>query len=178
MHALRERQHGGAAVRNVFLIDCEARGASPVNGTLTEFGAVHYATMQTFHGRIYESSPDPDNPAISVVGKKINSETVVAYLFRDWLLSCSEGRCILVSDNPAYDFMWIAGLFDRAEIANPFGHSGRRISDFRAGMHKDWGRTQDWKRLRQTKHDHNPVNDALGNAEALRQILQKLENTS
>jgi hypothetical protein len=24
-----------------------------------------------------------------------------------------------------------------------------------------------WKHLRKTKHDHNPVNDAIGNAEAI-----------
>jgi hypothetical protein len=32
------------------------------------------------------------------------------------------GRAVLVSDNPAYDFMWLAGMFDRAGLENPFGH--------------------------------------------------------
>jgi hypothetical protein len=31
-------------------VDCEARGTSPVHGVLTEFGAVHYDTRDTFHG--------------------------------------------------------------------------------------------------------------------------------
>jgi hypothetical protein len=29
-----------------------------------------------------------------------------------------------------------------------------------------------WKHLRKTIHDHNPVNDAIGNAEALLQMKQ------
>lgn len=54
---------------------------------------------------------------------------------------------------------------------NPFGHSGRRIADFYAGLVGDFRSTQKWKRLRQTKHDHHPVHDALGNAEALLRLL-------
>lgn len=36
---------------------------------------------------------------------------------------------------------------------------------------RDFRSTQKWKRLRRTRHDHNPVHDALGNAEALIRIL-------
>ncbi len=48
------------------------------------------------------------------------------------------GVLVFVSDNPAYDWQWIAGMFDRAGLDNPFGHSGRRISDFWAGLNGDW----------------------------------------
>ena len=35
-------------------------------------------------------------------------------------------------------------------------------------MVKDAGKNGEWKRkLRKTKHTHNPVDDAMGNAEAL-----------
>lgn len=54
---------------------------------------------------------------------------------------------------------------------NPFGHSGRRIADFYAGLVGDFRSTQKWKGLRRTKHDHHPVHDALGNAEALIRIF-------
>jgi hypothetical protein len=46
-----------------------------------------------------------------------------------------------------------------------------RIADFYAGLVGDFRSTQKWKRLRQAKHDHHPVHDALGNAEALIQIF-------
>jgi hypothetical protein len=154
-------------------VDCEARGTSPVNGTLTEFGAVHYDTRETFHGRLFEATPDPANPAVSIVGARLATDLEVAVGFTAWLREhVGDGRAVLVSDNPAYDFMWVAGMFDRAGLDNPFGHSGRRISDFWAGLNRDWSDTQSWKRLRRTAHDHNPVHDALGNVEAFEEMLR------
>ena len=56
---------------------------------------------------------------------------------------------------------------------NPFGHSGRRISDYYAGLMGDFRQTQGWKHYRVTPHDHNPVNDAMGNVEAF-ETVQRL----
>ena len=154
-------------------VDCEARGISPVNGVLAEFGAVHYDTRETFYGRLFEASPDPANPAIPIVGERLASDAEVAGKFVAWLDGHLGGkRPVFVSDNPAYDWQWIAGMFDRAGIDNPFGHSGRRISDFWAGLNRDWSETQGWKRFRKTVHDHNPVNDAMGNVEAFDEIMR------
>ena len=159
---------------NLIFVDCEARGTSPVNGRMTEFGAVHYGTSQTFHGILEEASPDPGNPAVpKLTGKRVATDREVAEKLAAWLKqTCQGARPVFVSDNPAYDWQWIAGMFDRAGMDNPFGHSGRRISDFWAGLNRDWLNTQDWKRYRVTRHDHNPVHDALGNVEAFREILK------
>ena len=158
-------------------VDCEARGTSPVTGIMTEFGAVHYDTRASFHGRLYEGTPDPENPAVPVVGAPLQTDLEVATDFIQWLAEVIPRgqRPVMVSDNPAYDWQWIAGMFDRAGIPNPFGHSARRISDFWAGLNCDWGNTQGWKKFRKTVHDHNPVHDALGNAEAFEVILQLME---
>lgn len=157
----------------LIFVDCEARGASPINGTLTEFGCVAYPTMQTFHGRLFTGTPDPSNPAIPVVGKRVATDVQIASVLVEWLAEVAgNDRVVFVSDNPAWDWQWIAAMFDKAGIHNPFGHSGRRISDFWAGYRGNWSDTQGWKKLRQTPHDHNPVNDALGNAEAYRTIMQ------
>jgi hypothetical protein len=154
-------------------VDCEARGTSPVHGVLTEFGAVHYDTRDTFHGRLFDATPDPGNPAISIVGERIATDIEVAERFAAWLRGqLGNQRPVFVSDNPAYDWQWIAGMFYRAGMDNPFGHSARRISDFWAGLNQDWSETQSWKRFRRTPHDHNPVNDAMGNAEAFDEILR------
>jgi DNA polymerase III epsilon subunit-like protein len=59
-------------------VDCEARGTSPVHGVLTEFGAVHYDTRDSFHGRLFDATPDPDNPAISIVGERMATDKEVA----------------------------------------------------------------------------------------------------
>lgn len=156
-------------------VDCEARGTSPVSGVMTEFGAVHYGTRRTFHGILFEGKPDPDNPAVPLVGRQVATARDVAGDFTAWLGSAVKGRPVLVSDNPAYDFMWIAALFDKAGMANPFGHSGRRISDFWAGVQGNWSDTQSWKKFRKTRHDHNPVNDAMGNVEAFEHILSLMK---
>lgn len=157
-------------------VDVEALGTSPVNGTMTEFGCVvHDPTgkhhKKTFHGHLFEGTPDPSNPAVPVVGKRLALDFEVAGDLIEWLKEVSPGQVTLVSDNPAYDFMWMAGLFDKANIPNPFGHSGRRIADFWAGVNLKWSDTQSWKRFRDTVHDHNPVNDAMGNVEAYEKIL-------
>ena len=156
---------------NYIFVDVEARGTSPVNGTMTEFGAVHEKSLDTFHGILFEGVPDPDNPAIPIIGKELKSDVIVAAEFTDWLHKVGgKDRPVFVSDNVAYDWQWISGMFDKAGIPNPFGHSGRRISDFYAGLMNNWGDTQQWKRYRQTKHDHNPVNDAMGNVEAFQEL--------
>lgn len=156
---------------NFVFVDVEARGQSPIHGTMTEFGAVHEKSLRTFHGVLYEGTPDPENPAIPLVGKQVASDLEVATAFIAWLKEVGNGeRPVFVSDNVAYDWQWISGMFDKAMHPNPFGHSGRRISDFWAGLNNNWGETQGWKRWRVTPHDHNPVNDAMGNVEAFQEI--------
>ena len=43
-------------------------------------------------------------------------------------------------------------------------------------MNNNFGETQSWKRFRQTRHDHNPVNDAMGNVEAFEEIKKIAKN--
>lgn len=158
---------------NFVFVDVEARGVSPIHGTMTEFGAVHEKSLRTFHGVLFEGSPDPENPAIPIVGKQIATDLEVATAFIAWLKEVGGGeRPVFVSDNPAYDWQWISAMFDKAMHPNPFGHSARRLSDFYAGLMNDWGNTQGWKRFRKTTHDHNPVNDSMGNVEAFQKLKE------
>lgn len=159
-------------MNNLIFVDCEAVGPCPSMGTLTEFGAVEYKSGESFHGRIWYSVPSPENPAIPViVGNQLQTEKEVFSDFAIWVERVCSGRPTFVSDNPAYDWQWINDGFWRSLGYNPFGFSARRISDFYAGLCNDFSRTQGWKRLRVTKHDHNPVHDALGNVEAVKRLL-------
>jgi hypothetical protein len=99
------------------------------------------------------------------------AEAMIA--FGDWLTSLEADRVVFWSDNPAFDWQWINHGFAVAGIANPFGFSARRIGDLYAGLSRNFGNTQGWKKLRQTAHDHDPLNDAKGNAEALVSILDE-----
>jgi len=150
-------------------VDCEAQGPCPGLGQLTEFGAVIYEPERpahhklTFHGVI--TTRDGAEPYLQV-------EKSVYMRFDMWLQGWSKGRPIFVSDNPAWDFQWIQEGFHRLMGRNPFGHSARRIADFYAGLTGDFRNTQKWKQLRITPHDHNPVNDAMGNVEAFERMLK------
>jgi hypothetical protein len=77
----------------------------------------------------------------------------------------SHGRPVFIADNPAFDWQWINYYFHYFIGKNPFGYSARRIGDLYCGMKMNT--SERWKQLRKTKHDHNPVNDAMGNAEVL-----------
>jgi hypothetical protein len=137
---------------NLIFVDCEGTGGAPSVGHLREFGAVHYSSRATFYG------------------KDDSKETFEA--FDSWLKEILPGtKPVFVSDNVAYDWQWINCCFWKHLGCNPFGHSGRRISDFYAGLTGNFRNTQKWKRLRITKHDHNPVNDAMGNVEAFERII-------
>jgi len=170
-------------MRNLVFVDCEAFGGCPATGQLTEFGAVTYPEKKIFHGVILKSRPSKENPAIpepvSVEeqgwpeGWTLDDQRAKVFKqFSSWLRENIKGRPIFVSDNVAYDWQWINDGFWRVLNSNPFGFSGRRISDFYAGLTGDWNNTQKWKRLRRTVHDHNPVNDAMGNVEAFDRIIR------
>jgi hypothetical protein len=94
--------------------------------------------------------------------------------FGKWIeeVVANSGRPTFVSDNPAFDWQWINHGFWEHLGKNPFGHSARRIGDFYAGLVGDWKQQSTWKSLRQTRHDHNPVNDVLGNVEAVERMLK------
>ena len=54
-------------LKNLIFVDCEATGPCPGKGELTQFGAVEFASRQTFQGVLCESRPKADNPAQSEV---------------------------------------------------------------------------------------------------------------
>ena len=86
--------------------------------------------------------------------------------FEKWIKENSKGKPIFISDNLAFDWQWINFYFHYFLGKNPFGWSGRRLSDLYCGMKMDTFAS--WKKqFRKTIHDHNPVNDAKGDAEAL-----------
>ena len=139
-------------------VDCEAppeKGAPSV-ADMTEFGAVEFESETSFYGH------------------DCSAETFAE--FERWLHAMANGRrLIFVSDNPAFDFQWINFYFWKYSGGNPFGHSARRIGDFFAGLKKNFDAQSDWKKWRVTRHDHNPVYDAMGNVEAFKRMLKEFE---
>jgi hypothetical protein len=161
-------------VKNLIFVDCEATGPCPGKGQLTEFGAVHYPTRQHYHGKIVDWVPSEENPAIPKVTGVFDPQIASQVMgeFAQWIREAvGNQQPVFVSDNPAFDWQWINYFFHHYHTGNPFGHSARRIGDFYAGLVGNFSGAQKWKRLRRTRHDHNPVNDAMGNLEAFERLL-------
>lgn len=159
-------------IKNLIFVDCEAKGKSPSTGKLTEFGAVAYPSKATFHGVLAERKPSEENQKFRLPTGKTFDEKEVFEKFDAWLSEVTKGeKPIFVSDNPAFDWQWINDGFWRTIGKNPFGHSARRIGDFYAGLVGDFTNSNSWKNLRITRHDHNPVHDAMGNLEAFEKLL-------
>lgn len=158
-------------IDRLVFVDCEADGPSPAKGVLTEFGAVHFTTKRTFHGKIWNTIPSVIEGLPRTIQRASPDETVFLD-FKEWLSLTVSGQPVFVSDNPAFDWQWINDGFWRTLDHNPFGHSARRIGDFYAGLKGNFGQSQNWKKWRKTPHTHHPVDDALGNVEAFERILQ------
>lgn len=142
-------------------VDCEASGPCIGKGELTEFGAVIHKTKETFYGDMRYKTP---------YGKMLTM-----WCFLEFLRDNCPTRPVFVSDNPAFDWQWINYWFHHCFNMNPFGWSARRIGDYYAGLKGNFMKSTDWKKLRETKHDHNPVNDAMGNVEAFDKMQLNLK---
>ena len=164
---------------SLFVVDCESDGPIPHKYSLVCFGAVLVDDLSnTFYG---ETKPISDlwvPEALAVSGftreqhLTFDDPTKVFSDFEDWINSVNRnGRPTLISDNNGYDAAWVNYYTHTYLGNNPFGFSSRRISDLICGMELDM--RYNWKKYRQTTHDHNPVNDAKGNAEALLHFLHK-----
>lgn len=164
-----------------FSVDIEADHTSPATGSMVCFGAVLVSDIsKTFYGKTkpLKDTYNPEALAISGFTRdehlSFNDPESVMENFNDWVLSTNKhGRPQFISDNPAFDWQWINYYFDMYGIKNPFGYSARRIGDLYCGLKKDTFKNREWKQFRKTKHDHNPVNDAIGNAEALLEIKKQ-----
>jgi len=144
------------------------------------FGAVIFDDRldKTFYGRPRPISERFIPEALEVSGftreqhMEFDDPKAVMEKFASWLAEHTTGRPVFVSDNVAFDWQFINYYFHRFLERNPFGFSGRRIGDIYAGLVKDASKATEWKKYRVTAHTHNPVDDAKGNAEALRKFKE------
>lgn len=161
---------------SLIVVDVESDGPIPNKYSMVCFGAVvvDETLTKTFYGKTKPISDiwNPEALAISRISREehltFDEPYEVMVNFKNWLKENSKGSPVFISDNLAYDWQFINYYFHYYLDENPFGFSGRRIGDLYCGMVKDG--FAKWKHLRETKHDHNPVNDAIGNAEVILKI--------
>lgn len=157
------------------VVDVESDSISPSSGSMVCFGAVLVSDLNvSFYGQVRPINNSYNKDALAISGftreqhELFDDPSEVMSKFAIWVNSVCETRPMFISDNPAFDWQWINFYFDKYLGKNPFGYSARRIGDLYCGMVKNAGKNAVWKRkYRKTKHDHHPVNDAKGNAEAI-----------
>lgn len=165
---------------SLVVVDVEADGEIPHKFSMVCFGAVVVEPdlSKTFYGKTKPISDEWKPEALAVSGftreehLTFDEPTEVMKSFYGWVNSETNGKAVFISDNLAFDWQWINYYFHFFIGKNPFGFSGRRIGDLYAGLEKDFFAASKWKKFRKTSHTHNPVDDALGNAEALLKIRE------
>ncbi len=166
------------------VVDIEADGQVPGLFSMICFGAVPIVDGEigkSFYGTLRPISDDWDAESLSISGFTREEclqfedpkETMVD--FNDWVKSFKvDGKKVkFLSDNNGFDWSFINYYFHRFVGKNPFGYSSRRIGDIYAGFVRDLDAKYD--SLIKTKHTHNPVDDAMGEAEAFVEILKMIK---
>jgi len=165
---------------SLIVVDVEADGAIPYKYSMVCFGAVVVEPnlSKTFYGKTKPISDEWNAEALAISNFSreehwtFDEPLEVMQKFAEWIGENSKGQAVFISDNLAFDWQWINFYFHYYTGKNPFGFSGRRIGDLYSGLEKDFFAASKWKRFRKTAHTHDPVDDAIGNAEALLKIRE------
>jgi hypothetical protein len=158
---------------SVVMVDVESDGGIPYDYSMISFGAVIVddALDKTFYGKLRPISDKWVPEALAVSGfsreetMEVDDPKSVMLDFADWLKENNSGRPMFYSDNNGFDWQFINWYFVHFTGDNPFGFSSTNLGSLYKGMVKN--SFKNFKHLRKTKHTHNPVDDAKGNAEAL-----------
>lgn len=168
--------------RNVS-VDVESDGPCPGMHSMICFGAVivEAGLQRTFYAQLKPISEIYIPEALAISGftredtLKFPEPRDAMQNFEAWLNKNIDGRAILFSDNNGYDAAFINYYFWQQLGRNPFGWSSSNIGSLYKGLTRDMYKT--FKHLRETKHTHNPVDDAKGNAEALLKIFEMMKTS-
>jgi hypothetical protein len=167
---------------SIFVVDVEADGPAPGIYSMVSFGIVKVdmELKTTFKGIMKPISTKwiPEALAISKITRDQHLDypepELAMFEFKKWLIeNNTNGRPIFISDNLAFDWQFINYYSHLYLNENPFGFSGRRIGDLYSGAVKDFFASGRWRKFKKTPHTHDPVDDAMGNAEALLEISRK-----
>lgn len=163
------------------MVDIEADGAIPSDYSMISIGAVMVdeALDKNFYGQLKPISEKFNPDALAVSGftreqtLEFDDPKLVMANFKDWLSEVvpQGSRPIFISDNNGFDWMFVCWYFHHFLGENPFGFSSQNLGSLYKGFVKDT--RKNFKHLRKTKHTHNPVDDARGNAEALIEIKKR-----
>ena len=155
------------------MVDVETDGPIPPDYSMICFGAVIVDERldKKFYGQLSPISDQWISESLGVSG--FTREQVLQFehpkdvmqKFDNWLKINGRSKLIFISDNNGFDWQFINYYFHRFLHDNPFGYSSINLGSLYKGIVKDI--SQNFKHLRKTVHTHHPVDDVVGNAEAL-----------
>ena len=155
------------------MVDIEADGPIPGDFSMVCFGAVIVTSAldQTFYATLAPVSERWMPEALRVSG--FSREETLKFAdpasemtrFEAWLKDNVHGRPLFVADNNGFDWQFVNWYFHHFLGRNPFGFSSMNLGSLFKGLARD--ASVNFKHLRKTRHTHHPVDDAMGNAEAL-----------
>jgi hypothetical protein len=163
------------------MVDIESDGPIPGDYSMVCFGAV---IVEPGLGRIFRGKLKPISEkwipeALKVSGftrddaLRFDDPAEVMKAFEKWLKDNVRNQPMFISDNNGFDWQFINWYFHHFLGKNPFGFSSTNLGSLYKGMVKDT--SLNFKHLRRTKHTHDPVDDAKGNAEALLHMKSVME---
>ncbi len=173
------RNHDNAILAMKYvMVDIEADGPIPGDYSMVALGAVvvESGLSKTFYATLQPVSDKWLPEALAVAGFtrdesfQFESPQVVMNRFRSWVASCVSSRPIFISDNNGFDWQFVNWYFHHFLGENPFGYSSANLGSLYKGAARDLA--QNFKHLRQTKHTHNALDDAKGNAEAFLEMIR------
>ncbi len=170
--------------RDIYVsFDVEADGPIPGDYSMSSIGGVVVDRAGMFDRTFYrELKPisekfDPEAAAVSGLDRRklIAEGADPADAMRDlaaWADSLKDDkdvRAVFVSDNAGFDWGFANWYLHHFAGRNPFGFSCMSLTSLFKGFARDVRAS--FKHLRKTKHSHNALDDARGNAEAIHAII-------
>lgn len=163
------------------MVDVEADGPVPGKYSMIELGAVAVESNidRVFHRKLRPISEEFDPESLSITGYSreetlhFEDPKIVMMDFEKWINDVEPRRPMFISDNNGFDWMFVCWYFHNFLDRNPFGFSSQNLNSLYKGLTRNLRGS--FKHLRKTPHDHNPVNDAKGNAEALLSLIREYD---
>lgn len=161
----------------IISVDIEADGPCPGLYSMISLGAVT-ENNKIFYAEIAPISDlwVPDALAVSGFSREqtqsFESAETIMLEFNNWVNEQKgrNGRALFMSDNAGFDWQFVNYYFHRFVKSNPFGFSPMSLTWFAKGLVRD-PKARAHSKYRKTKHSHNALDDARGNMEAYKTLI-------
>ena len=163
------------------MVDVETDGPIPADYSMICLGAVvvDESLDKRFYGQLKPISEQwiPESLKISGFSRNqtqhFDDPKEVMEKFSAWIEVSCAGTPLFISDNNGFDWQFVNYYFHHFLGNNPFGFSSTNLGSLYKGLVKDT--SKNFKHLRNSAHTHDPLDDAVGNAEALLHMIRKMD---